>query len=95
MAYNWGGVSQRSSLAGARSGQVEVRVDDGIMALQERVGMLKQEATMEKAKAAVKNTMKRMKITQALSGGTHLVHVILFALACFFFFYMYIKFRRS
>ncbi|KAJ3695844.1 hypothetical protein LUZ60_001221 [Juncus effusus] len=47
-----------------------------------------------RAQAEVKNNMRRMNRSIIRQGSNHLVHVVLFALVCFFLVYLLIKFRR-
>ncbi|GJP36433.1 hypothetical protein CLOM_g20941 [Closterium sp. NIES-68] len=49
------------------------------------------EHTMAKARAAVRNTMRKVDRHLKGSGSAHLLHVILFALACFLFVYLWKK----
>ncbi|KAF0911225.1 hypothetical protein E2562_007993 [Oryza meyeriana var. granulata] len=50
--------------------------------------------TLTKAQAGVKNNMRRINKKIIQNGSNHLVHVILFALACFFLVYLVSKFSR-
>ncbi|XP_010916695.1 bet1-like protein At4g14600 [Elaeis guineensis] len=50
--------------------------------------------TLIKAQAAVKNNMRRMNKSIIQQGSNHVVHVILFALFCFFVVYLLSKFSR-
>eukprot|EP00475_Leptophrys_vorax_P013714 TRINITY_DN20079_c0_g1_i2.p1 TRINITY_DN20079_c0_g1~~TRINITY_DN20079_c0_g1_i2.p1 ORF type:complete len:124 (-),score=4.79 TRINITY_DN20079_c0_g1_i2:44-415(-) len=51
------------------------------------------EQTMTQARAAVRNTMRKVDKHMKGSGSSHLLHVILFALACFLFVYLWKKLR--
>nr|XP_010942645.1 bet1-like protein At4g14600 [Elaeis guineensis] len=50
--------------------------------------------TLIKAQAAVKNNMRRMNKKIIQQGSNHVMHVILFALFCFFVVYFLSKFSR-
>nr|CAB3496845.1 unnamed protein product [Digitaria exilis] len=50
--------------------------------------------TLTKAQAGVKNNMRRMNKSIIQNGSNHLVHVVLFALGCFFLVYLVSKFSR-
>ncbi|KAJ6814725.1 bet1-like protein [Iris pallida] len=50
--------------------------------------------TLIKAQAGVKNNMKRMNKSIIQNGSNHILHVILFALFCFFVVYFWSKFSR-
>ncbi|XP_039831379.1 bet1-like protein At1g29060 isoform X1 [Panicum virgatum] len=50
--------------------------------------------TLTKAQAGVKNNMRRMNKSIIQNGSSHLVHVVLFALGCFFLVYLVSKFSR-
>ncbi|XP_008806380.2 bet1-like protein At4g14600 [Phoenix dactylifera] len=50
--------------------------------------------TLIKAQAAVKNNMRRMNKKIIQQGSSHVMHVILFALLCFFVVYFLSKFSR-
>uniref|UniRef100_A0A0E0QAA1 t-SNARE coiled-coil homology domain-containing protein n=1 Tax=Oryza rufipogon TaxID=4529 RepID=A0A0E0QAA1_ORYRU len=50
--------------------------------------------TLIKAQAGVKHNMRRMNKSIILQGSNHVVHVVLFALFCFFVVYVLSKFSR-
>ncbi|XP_072953439.1 bet1-like protein At4g14600 [Typha angustifolia] len=50
--------------------------------------------TLLKAQAGVKNNMRRMNKKIIQQGSNHVVHVVLFALICFFVVYLLSKFSR-
>ncbi|KAE9605940.1 hypothetical protein Lal_00025213 [Lupinus albus] len=51
--------------------------------------------TMIKAQAGVKNNIRRLNKSIIQSGSNHIVHVILFALVCFFIVYLWSKISRK
>lgn len=53
-----------------------------------------QQMTLAKAQAGVNNNMRRMNQSIIQNGSNHLVHVVLFALGCFFLVYLISKFSR-
>ncbi|KAH7404050.1 hypothetical protein KP509_15G008500 [Ceratopteris richardii] len=52
------------------------------------------ESAVMKAQAGLKNTMKRLNRSIIQNGSNHLLHVILFALLCFFLVYLWSKLFR-
>ncbi|KAI5066322.1 hypothetical protein GOP47_0018946 [Adiantum capillus-veneris] len=52
------------------------------------------ESAVTKAQAGLKNTMKRLNRSIIQQGSNHLLHVILFALLCFFLVYLWKKLFR-
>ncbi|OAY58076.1 bet1-like protein At4g14600 [Manihot esculenta] len=50
--------------------------------------------TVIKAQAGVKNNIRKLNKSIIRNGGNHVVHVVLFALFCFFVVYMWSKFSR-
>ena len=54
----------------------------------------KQQMTLIKAQAGVKNNMRRLNKSIIQQGSNHVVHVVLFALFCFFLVYLWSKFSR-
>ncbi|XP_073036471.1 bet1-like protein At4g14600 [Primulina eburnea] len=50
--------------------------------------------TLLKAQAGVKNNMRRLNKSIIREGSSHIMHVILFALLCFFIVYLWSKFSR-
>ncbi|KAH7654679.1 protein transport protein SFT1 protein [Dioscorea alata] len=50
--------------------------------------------TLIKAQAGVKNNMRRLNKSIIQQGSNHVVHVVLFALFCFFLVYLWTKFSR-
>lgn len=50
--------------------------------------------TMIKAQAGVKNNMRRLNKSIIREGSNHVMHVVLFALLCFFVVYLWSKFSR-
>ncbi|KAL2482513.1 Bet1-like protein [Forsythia ovata] len=50
--------------------------------------------TMIKAQAGVKNNMRRLNKSIIREGSNHVMHVVLFALFCFFVVYLWSKFSR-
>ncbi|XP_073126129.1 bet1-like protein At4g14600 [Henckelia pumila] len=50
--------------------------------------------TLIKAQAGVKNNMRRLNKSIIREGSSHIMHVILFALLCFFIVYLWSKFSR-
>ncbi|KAJ7965772.1 Bet1-like protein family [Quillaja saponaria] len=50
--------------------------------------------TVMKAQAGVKNNMRRLNKSIVQSGTSHIVHVIVFALLCFFVVYLWSKISR-
>eukprot|EP00899_Mesostigma_viride_P007443 jgi/Mesvir1/166/Mv13525-RA.1 len=52
------------------------------------------EASMAKAQAMLKRTMKKLDVAFANAGSNHLMYLALFAFACFFAAYLYIRARR-
>ncbi|KAJ6791717.1 bet1-like protein [Iris pallida] len=55
---------------------------------------LKQQMTLVKAQAGVKNNMRRMNKSIIQNGSNHVLHVVLFALFCFFVVYFWSKISR-
>lgn len=51
--------------------------------------------TMIKAQAGVKNNLRRLNKSIIKSGSNHVVHVIVFALVCFFIVYLWSKMSRK
>ncbi|XP_068485374.1 bet1-like protein At4g14600 isoform X2 [Phaseolus vulgaris] len=51
--------------------------------------------TMIKAQAGVKNNLRRLNKSIIQSGSNHILHVILFALVCFFVVYLWSKMFRK
>ncbi|KQK23218.1 bet1-like protein At1g29060 isoform X2 [Brachypodium distachyon] len=51
--------------------------------------------TLTKAQAGVKNNMGKINKKIIQNGSNHLVHVVLFALGCFFLVYVVSKFSRT
>ncbi|XP_019459117.1 PREDICTED: bet1-like protein At4g14600 [Lupinus angustifolius] len=51
--------------------------------------------TMMKAQAGVKNNLRRLNKSIIQSGSNHIVHVVLFALICFFIVYLWSKMSRK
>eukprot|EP00270_Netrium_digitus_P021150 TRINITY_DN892_c0_g1_i1.p1 TRINITY_DN892_c0_g1~~TRINITY_DN892_c0_g1_i1.p1 ORF type:complete len:125 (+),score=24.82 TRINITY_DN892_c0_g1_i1:149-523(+) len=51
------------------------------------------ESTVQKARVAVKNTMRKINRSLASSGSSHLIHVIIFAFACLLLVYYWSKHR--
>lgn len=51
--------------------------------------------TLIKAQAGVKNNMRRLNRSIIQEGSNHVMHVVLFALFCFFIIYWLAKFSRS
>jgi len=54
-----------------------------------------QQMTMIKAQAGVKNNLRRLNKSIIQSGSNHIIHVILFALVCFFVVYLWSKMFRK
>lgn len=52
------------------------------------------ESTVMRAQAGLKNTMRRLNRSLIQQGSNHLLHVILFALLCFFLVYLWSKLFR-
>ncbi|XP_078164380.1 bet1-like protein At4g14600 [Carex rostrata] len=52
------------------------------------------QSTLAKAQAGVKHNMRRMNKKIVQNGSNHLVHVVLFALFCFFVVYLISKFSK-
>ncbi|KAK8623502.1 hypothetical protein V6N13_118385 [Hibiscus sabdariffa] len=50
--------------------------------------------TMIKAQAGVKNNIRRLNRSMVKNGSNHIIHVVLFALFCFFVVYMWSKLSR-
>ncbi|ONM24689.1 Bet1-like protein [Zea mays] len=50
--------------------------------------------TLAKAQAGVKNNMRRLNKSIIQQGSNHVLHVVLFALFCFFIVYLLSKFSR-
>ncbi|XP_031124756.1 bet1-like protein At4g14600 [Ipomoea triloba] len=50
--------------------------------------------TLIKAQAGVKNNMRRLNRSIIAEGSNHVMHVVLFALLCFFVIYLLAKFSR-
>ncbi|CAA3021328.1 bet1 At4g14600 [Olea europaea subsp. europaea] len=50
--------------------------------------------TLIKAQAGVKNNMRRLNKSIIREGSNHVMHVVLFALLCFFVVYLWSKFSR-
>ncbi|XP_039055531.1 bet1-like protein At4g14600 [Hibiscus syriacus] len=50
--------------------------------------------TMIKAQAGVKNNIRRLNRSIVKNGSNHIIHVVLFALFCFFVVYMWSKLSR-
>lgn len=50
--------------------------------------------TLIKAQAGVKNNMRKLNKSIIQQGSSHVMHVVLFALFCFFLVYMWSKFSR-
>ncbi|KAJ3673721.1 hypothetical protein LUZ60_005713 [Juncus effusus] len=53
------------------------------------------QSTLVKAQAGLKNNMRRMNKKIIQNGSNHLVHVVLFALFCFFVVYLIMKFSKK
>ncbi|KAK7282866.1 hypothetical protein RIF29_11957 [Crotalaria pallida] len=53
------------------------------------------QTTMAKAQAGVKNNLRRLNKSIVRSGSNHIVHVIVFALICFFIVYFWSKLSRK
>lgn len=53
-----------------------------------------QQMTLAKAQAGVKNNMRRLNKSIIQQGSNHVLHVVLFALFCFFIVYLLSKFSR-
>ncbi|KAI9106953.1 hypothetical protein K1719_022481 [Acacia pycnantha] len=53
------------------------------------------EMTMIKAQAGVKNNLRRLNKSIVQNGSNHILHVIAFALVCFFIVYMWSKMSRK
>ena len=53
-----------------------------------------QQMTMIKAQAGVKNNLRRLNKSIIQNGSNHIVHVIVFALVCFFIVYLWSKMSR-
>ncbi|XP_004490412.1 bet1-like protein At4g14600 [Cicer arietinum] len=53
------------------------------------------QTTMIKAQAGVKNNLRRLNKSIIQSGSNHIVHVIVFALVCFFVVYFWSKMSRK
>ncbi|KAK9096996.1 hypothetical protein Sjap_022493 [Stephania japonica] len=51
--------------------------------------------TLIKAQAGVKNNVRRLNKSIVQQGSNHVLHVILFALFCFFMVYLWSKFSRK
>ncbi|XP_028771841.1 bet1-like protein At4g14600 [Neltuma alba] len=51
--------------------------------------------TMIKAQAGVKNNLRRLNKSIIQNGSNHIVHVIVFALVCFFIVYLWSKMSRK
>ncbi|KAK7321247.1 hypothetical protein VNO77_31702 [Canavalia gladiata] len=51
--------------------------------------------TMIKAQAGVKNNLRRLNKSIIQNGSSHIVHVIMFALICFFVVYLWSKMSRK
>ncbi|KAK4274147.1 hypothetical protein QN277_017422 [Acacia crassicarpa] len=51
--------------------------------------------TMIKAQAGVKNNLRRLNKSIIQNGSSHIVHVIVFALVCFFIVYLWSKMSRK
>ena len=51
--------------------------------------------TMIKAQAGVKNNLRRLNKSIVQSGSNHIIHVIIFALVCFFVVYLWSKMFRK
>lgn len=89
------GLSSRSN---PQSEQLQLRVDpihgdldEEIDGLHRKVSQLKNETTMIKAQAGVKNNMKRLNRSIIQQGSNHVMHVIIFGLLCFFIVYLLSK----
>ncbi|KAJ9146491.1 hypothetical protein P3X46_028750 [Hevea brasiliensis] len=54
----------------------------------------KLQMTVIKAQAGVKNNIRKLNRSIIKNGGSHVVHVVLFALFCFFVVYMWSKLSR-
>jgi len=54
-----------------------------------------QQMTMLKAQAGVKNNLRRLNKSIVRNGANHVVHVIVFALVCFFMVYFWSKLSRK
>lgn len=54
-----------------------------------------QQLTMIKAQAGVKNNLRRLNKSIVRNGANHVVHVIVFALICFFIVYLWSKVSRK
>ncbi|XP_004501672.1 bet1-like protein At4g14600 [Cicer arietinum] len=51
--------------------------------------------TMMKAQAGVKNNLRRLNKSIVRNGSNHIVHVVVFALVCFFIVYLWSKMSRK
>lgn len=54
-----------------------------------------QQMTMMKAQAGVKNNLRRLNKSIIQNGSNHIIHVIIFALICFFIVYLWSKMSRK
>lgn len=54
-----------------------------------------QQMTMIKAQAGVKNNLRRLNKSIIQNGSNHIVHVVVFALICFFVVYLWSKMSRK
>ncbi|RID46241.1 hypothetical protein BRARA_I02921 [Brassica rapa] len=53
------------------------------------------QVTLMRAQAGVKNNIRKLNLSIIRSGNNHVMHVVLFALLCFFILYMWSKmFKR-
>ncbi|KAE8789253.1 hypothetical protein D1007_36581 [Hordeum vulgare] len=87
----------------ARDGQPDVRLRAASIQVAQEINseakfqneFLNQlQLTLTKAQAGVKNNMRRMNKSIIQQGSNHIVHVVLFALLCFFVVYLLSKFSR-
>ncbi|CAI0463811.1 unnamed protein product [Linum tenue] len=56
--------------------------------------LIEQQMTLIKAQASVKNNIRKLNKSIIKNGSNHIVHVVLFALLCFFILYLWTKVSR-
>ncbi|KAE8056984.1 hypothetical protein FH972_013710 [Carpinus fangiana] len=86
----------------ASSDEIQLRIDpmhadldDEITGLRSQVKKLRNQMTVIKAQAGVKNNLRRLNKSIIQNGSNHVVQVVVFALICFFVVYLWSKMSRK
>ncbi|RYR47503.1 hypothetical protein Ahy_A07g033435 isoform D [Arachis hypogaea] len=91
-----------STRPAASSDEIQLRIDPmdmdldhEITGLRGQVKKLRNQTLMTNAQAGVKNNIRRLNKSIVRSGSNHVVHVVCFALICFFVVYAWSKMFRK